>query len=123
GDPERTGIDMYLGVGGAREGVIAAAAMKCIGGQMQGRLLPDGAGQGRGAEPAAKKVLSIADMVRGDVLFAATGVTDGAILSGVEFRRDSIVTDTIVLRSSSRTMREIRARHTDLTKFGMRTAP
>ena len=63
------------------------------------------------------KVYRIEEMARGDVLFAATGVTDGNMLAGVKFGRNSITTDTIVLRSSSRTVREIKARHQDLDKF------
>lgn len=120
-DPEETGIDIYLGTGGAPEGVLAAAALRCIGGQMQGRLLLDAPEH---VERAAKmgisdpnKIYRINDMARGDVLFAATGVTDGNLLDGVKFGKDSIRTETIVLRSSSRTVREIKARHQDLEKF------
>jgi fructose-1,6-bisphosphatase II / sedoheptulose-1,7-bisphosphatase len=64
-----------------------------------------------------KKVYKMDEMARGDVLFAATGVTDGNMLSGVKFARDSIQTHTIVMRSSSQTVREIRARHQDMDKF------
>jgi fructose-1,6-bisphosphatase II / sedoheptulose-1,7-bisphosphatase len=118
---DETGIDIYLGSGGAPEGVLAAAALRCIGGQMQGRLLLNSAEK---LERAAKmgiddpaKIYRAEDMARGDVLFAATGVTDGNLLAGVRFKRDSIETDTIVMRSSSRTLREIKARHRDLDKF------
>ncbi len=120
-DPDETGIDIYLGIGGAPEGVLAAAALRCIGGQMQGRLILDteekiarAAGMGV-TDPA--KVYRHDEMARGDVLFAATGVTDGNMLSGVKFARNYIQTHTIVLRSSSRTVREIKARHHDLDKF------
>ncbi|MEJ6783040.1 class II fructose-bisphosphatase [Aminobacter sp. Piv2-1] len=120
-DPEETGIDIYLGTGGAPEGVLAAAALRCTGGQMQGRLILDTPEK---VERAAKmgiadpkKVYRIEEMARGDVLFAATGVTDGNLLAGVKFGRDSITTHTIVLRSSSKTVREIKARHQDLEKF------
>lgn len=120
-DPEETGIDIYLGSGGAPEGVLAAAALRCIGGQMQGRLLLNGAEKLARAHEMGitdpRKIYRVEDMARGDVLFAATGVTDGNLLSGVRFRRDWIETHTIVMRSSSKTVREIRARHQDLDKF------
>ncbi|WP_338531773.1 class II fructose-bisphosphatase [Nitratireductor thuwali] len=120
-DPDETGIDIYLGIGGAPEGVLAAAALRCIGGQMQGRLqLNTEEKVARAAkmgisDPA--KVYRMDEMAKGDVLFAATGVTDGNLLSGVKFGRDSIQTHTIVMRSSSGTVREIKARHQDLDKF------
>ncbi|MBI1619432.1 class II fructose-bisphosphatase [Aquamicrobium zhengzhouense] len=120
-NPDETGIDIYMGTGGAPEGVLAAAALRCIGGQMQGRLQLNTEEK---IERAAKmgisdpnKVYTMDEMARGDVLFAATGVTDGNMLSGVKFGRDSIQTHTIVMRSSSGTVREIKARHQDLDKF------
>ncbi len=120
-DPDETGIDIYLGTGGAPEGVLAAAALRCTGGQMQGRLILDTPEK---VERAArmgvsdpKKVYRADEMARGDVLFAATGVTDGNMLDGVKFGRSYITTHTIVLRSSSRTVREITARHQDMEKF------
>ncbi|WP_157015503.1 class II fructose-bisphosphatase [Mesorhizobium xinjiangense] len=120
-NPDDTGIDIYLGIGGAPEGVLAAAALRCIGGQMQGRLqlntddkIARAAKMGI-ADP--NKVYAMEEMARGDVLFAATGVTDGNLLSGVKFGRDSINTHTIVMRSSSKTVREIKAQHQDLEKF------
>jgi fructose-1,6-bisphosphatase II / sedoheptulose-1,7-bisphosphatase len=120
-EPDETGIDIYLGIGGAPEGVLAAAALRCIGGQMQGRLILDsGEKVARAARMGIddpKKVYRIEDMARGDVLFAATGVTDGNMLSGVKFGKNFIQTETIVLRSSSLTVREIKARHQDLDKF------
>ena len=119
--PEDTGIDIYIGSGGAPEGVLAAAALRCIGGQMQGRLqlnteekIARAAKMGI-ADP--NKVYRMEEMARGDVIFAATGVTDGNMLSGVKFGRESIQTHTIVMRSSSKTVREIKARHQDLGKF------
>ena len=121
-DPDETGIDIYLGSGGAPEGVLAAAALRCIGGQMQGRLILDTpekvarAAKMGIADPT--RVYRAEDMARGDVLFAATGVTDGNMLAGVKFGKDSIRTHTIVLRSSTRTVREIKARHQDTDKFG-----
>ncbi|TIN15694.1 MAG: class II fructose-bisphosphatase [Mesorhizobium sp.] len=120
-DPEETGIDIYLGTGGAPEGVLAAAALRCTGGQMQGRLILDTPEKIARAEKMGisdpKRVYRAQDMARGDVLFAATGVTDGNLLGGVKFGRTFITTHTIVLRSSSRTVREIKARHQDLEKF------
>src|SRR5690606_39665670 len=104
-DPEETGIDIYMGIGGAPEGVLAAAALRCIGGQMQGRLILDSDEKiARAATMGIKdprKVYRHDEMARGDVLFAATGVTDGNMLSGVKFARNYIQTETIVLRSSS----------------------
>ncbi len=120
-DPEETGIDIYLGSGGAPEGVLAAAALRCIGGQMQGRLLLDTREKrDRAAKMGVEdpnRIYSAEDMARGDVLFAATGVTDGNMLAGVRFGKDAITTETIVMRSSSKTVREIRARHQNIGKF------
>src|SRR5690606_28291936 len=101
-DPDETGIDIYMGTGGAPEGVLAAAALRCIGGQMQGRLLLDSdekiARAARMGISDPKKVYRMEEMARGDVLFAATGVTDGNMLSGVKFKRNMIQTETIVMR-------------------------
>ncbi len=120
-DPEKTGIDIYLGIGGAPEGVLAAAALRCIGGQMQTRLIIDTEEK---RERAAKmgikdprKKYQIADMVKGDCLFAATGVTDGPMLRGVRFGNDVIETETVVMRSATGTVRWIRAEHRKLKKF------
>lgn len=120
-NPEETGIDIYLGIGGAPEGVLAAAALRCIGGQMQGRL------QLNTEEKIARaktmgiddpdRIYKLEEMASGDVVFSATGVTDGNLLNGVRFSKTAIVTHTIVMRSSSRTVREIIARHQDLGKF------
>jgi len=120
-DPDETGIDIYLGIGGAPEGVLAAAALRCIGGQMQGRLqLNTEEKVARAAKMGISdpnKIYTMEEMASGDVLFAATGVTDGNMLQGVRFTRDAIITHTIVMRSSSKTVREIKARHQDLEKF------
>jgi fructose-1,6-bisphosphatase II / sedoheptulose-1,7-bisphosphatase len=117
----RTGIDMYLGVGGAPEGVLAAAALRCIGGQMQCRLVIDTEELRErtlkmGIKDAKKKY-EIEDMVRGDCLFAATGVTTGPMLNGVRFGHDMIETDTVVMRSVTGTVRRIVAEHRQLEKF------
>lgn len=120
-DPDETGIDIYMGIGGAPEGVLAAAALCCTGGQMQGRLVLDSDEKvARAAKMGVsdpKKVYRMDEMASGDVLFSATGVTDGNMLSGVKFARNYIQTETIVLRSSSKTVREIKARHQDMEKF------
>jgi fructose-1,6-bisphosphatase II / sedoheptulose-1,7-bisphosphatase len=109
-----TGIDIYMGVGGAPEGVLAAAALRCIGGQMQGRLVfnkPEDRDRARkmGMEdPDAK--LDMKDMASGDVMFAATGVTDGGMLAGVKFGATHITTETVVMRSATGTVRWIKNR-------------
>jgi fructose-1,6-bisphosphatase II / sedoheptulose-1,7-bisphosphatase len=120
-EPDKTGIDIYLGIGGAPEGVLAAAALRCIGGQMQTRLVID---TDEKRERAAKmgikdprKKYQIDDMVRGDCLFAATGVTDGRMLRGVRFGHGLIETETVVMRSASGTVRRIIAEHRKLDKF------
>ena len=120
-DPADTGIDIYIGVGGAPEGVLAAAALRCIGGQMQCRLVLDTQEKrGRAAKMGIKdprKKYEIADLVQGDCLFAATGVTDGALLDGVKFRKEVIETETVVMRSVTGTVRWIRAEHRQHEKF------
>ena len=120
-EPDKTGIDMYLGVGGAPEGVLAAAALRCVGGQMQTRLVLD---TDERRERAAKmgvtdprKKFQIEDMVRGDCLFAATGVTDGPMLEGVKFGARIVETETLVMRSVTGTVRRIKAEHRRLEKF------
>jgi fructose-1,6-bisphosphatase II / sedoheptulose-1,7-bisphosphatase len=120
-DPGNTGIDIYMGIGGAPEGVLAAAALRCIGGQMQCRLVLDTEEKrDRAAKMGIKdprKKYEIVDMVKGDCLFAATGVTDGALLDGARFRKDVIETETVVMRSTTGTVRWIRAEHRQLQKF------
>ena len=111
-DPEETGIDIYLGSGGAPEGVLAAAALRCIGGQMQGRLLP-----ASDAECARVESMGISDvnrkylleeMASADVIVSATGVTDGSLLDGVRFRGDFAETESVVMRSHTGTVRRIK---------------
>jgi len=120
-DPDGTGIDIYMGIGGAPEGVLAAAALRCIGGQMQCRLVLDTEEKrDRAAKMGIKdprKKYEIGDMVKGDCLFAATGVTDGALLDGVRFRKHAIETETVVMRSITGTVRWIRAEHRQREKF------
>jgi fructose-1,6-bisphosphatase II / sedoheptulose-1,7-bisphosphatase len=120
-DPASTGIDIYIGIGGAPEGVLAAAALRCIGGQMQCRLVLDTEEKRERAFKMgikdARKRYEMHEMVRGDCLFAATGVTDGAMLSGVKFKRETIETETVVMRSATGTVRWIKAEHRRLDKF------
>jgi fructose-1,6-bisphosphatase II / sedoheptulose-1,7-bisphosphatase len=120
-DPENTGVDMYIGTGGAPEGVLAAVALRCIGGQMQCRLILDSEEKRERAHKMGisdpKQIYGIEDMARGDCLFAATGVTDGSLLSGVKFRKDVIQTETVVMRSVTGTVRYIKADHRQLDKF------
>ena len=114
-DPETTGIDIYLGVGGAPEGVLAAAAQRCIGGQMQGRLILDTDEKRARAERMGiddpSRIYNTEDMASGDVLFSATGVTDGNLLDGVKFGHGVTTTHTIVTRSHTGTQRWVRTRH------------
>lgn len=120
-DPEETGIDIYIGIGGAPEGVLAAAALRCVGGQMQGRLILDTEEKIKRAQKMnitdPNKIYNLEEMASGDVIFSATGVTDGNMLSGVKFARDYIETETLVMRSSSKTIRRIIARHQNKNKF------
>jgi fructose-1,6-bisphosphatase II len=112
---EESGVDLLMGVGGTPEGVISAAALKCLGGGMQGKLWP------RDDQERQKlldtgydidQVLTTDDLVAGrDVFVAATGVTTGALLKGVRYREDRAVTDSLVMRSRSGTVRRIEATH------------
>jgi fructose-1,6-bisphosphatase II / sedoheptulose-1,7-bisphosphatase len=117
----KTGIDVYLGIGGAPEGVLAAAALRCIGGQMQTRLIIDTEALRERtlkmgiSDP--KKKYEIEDMVKGDCLFAATGVTDGPMLRGVKFGKEVIETETVVMRSATGTVRRVMADHRQFEKF------
>jgi fructose-1,6-bisphosphatase II / sedoheptulose-1,7-bisphosphatase len=113
-------IDIYMGSGGAPEGVLAAAALRCIGGQMQGRLMFEDDSQIKRAREMGMadphKVLSILDMAKGDVMFAATGVTTGAMLKGVRRFGQGAMTHSVVMRSKSGTVRYIEAHHNFATK-------
>jgi fructose-1,6-bisphosphatase II len=110
-----TGVDLLYGIGGTPEGVISAAALKCVGGGIQGRLWPRSADEREALVAAGfdlDRVLTTDDLVAGDNVFvAATGVTTGALLRGVRYVRDGAVTDSIVMRSRSGTVRRIEARH------------
>ncbi|HYD99879.1 MAG TPA: class II fructose-bisphosphatase [Alphaproteobacteria bacterium] len=110
-----SGVDMYMGSGGAPEGVLAAAALRCIGGQMQGRLLfrndDERARADRWGVKDLNRKYGLHDLAHGDVMFAATGVTDGSLLKGVRRYRDGAETHSIVMRSKSGTVRTITATH------------
>jgi fructose-1,6-bisphosphatase II len=115
-----TGVDLLYGIGGTPEGIITAAAMKCMGGAMQGRLWPkDDEERGRAIDAGhdLDRVLSTDDLVRGDnVFFCATGITDGDLLRGVHYRAGGCTTQSIVMRSKSGTVRMIDGYHR-LTKL------
>ena len=118
-----SGVDIYMGSGGAPEGVLAAAALRCIGGQMQGRLLFDDAAQQERARDMgvtdASHKYTAEEMARGNVMFAATGVTTGPMLRGVRRSGSGAVTHSIVMRSQSGTVRYIEAHHNFATKTWM----
>ena len=120
-EPLETGIDIYMGIGGAQEGVLAAAALACIGGQMQGRLViandqHRARARAAGIHDLGRKY-TMRDMVTGDLAFAATGITDGSLLEGVRFTREAVFTHTLVMRASTRTVRWIMTTHPDIGTF------
>lgn len=110
-----TGVDLLLGVGGTPEAVIAACAMKCLGGTFQGRLWPrDDAERQRALDAGhdLDRTLLIDDLVSGEnVFFVATGITDGELLRGVRYRADRAFTQSLVMRSKSGTIRQIESEH------------
>jgi len=110
-----TGIDLLLGIGGAPEGVLAAAALRCVGGEFQGRLAPRNNEEIERAKKMGvsdiKKKFSITELAAGDVMFAATGVTDGDYLRGVHFFPGGATTQSVVMRSKTMTIRVIDATH------------
>ena len=111
-----TGIDVYIGSGGAPEGVLAAAALACVGGQIQGRLIfrndDERARARRWGIDDLDRIYALEDMARGDCIFAATGVTDGSLLKGVKRPGGrSITTESIVMRASSGTVRRVATEH------------
>ncbi len=110
-----TGVDMYMGIGGAPEGVLAAAALRSIGGQMQGRLLFSEEEEKSRAKRMGiddlSRTYNLEDLAKGDVMFAATGVTDGSMLRGVRRFPGSATTQSIVMRSKTGTVRVIEAEH------------
>jgi fructose-1,6-bisphosphatase II / sedoheptulose-1,7-bisphosphatase len=118
---DETGIDIYMGIGGAPEGVLAASALRCIGGQMQGRLTALTEDERQRAAAIGITDLSrkftIEEMAGGDVIFAATGVTDSSLLDGVKFNRGRIETHTVIMRSATKTVRWLRTQHRAAPKF------
>ena len=117
-----SGIDLYLGSGGAPEGVLAAAALRSIGGQFQGRLMfrsdEERARARRMGISDLNRIYDMAELAQGDVMFAATGVTDGTMLKGVRRRGDRVFTESIVMRSRTGTVRIIEAEHNLPIKAG-----
>jgi len=109
-----TGIDLYVGQGGAPEGVLAAAALRCVGGQMQGRLVfrndDEKARAARAGITDLNRKYGLMDLCGGDVFFAATGVTNGTMLDGVKWEPGHVTTHTVVMRSKTGTIRYIKAR-------------
>ncbi|MFD5761200.1 class II fructose-bisphosphatase, partial [Streptomyces sp. NPDC127044] len=112
---EGTGIDLLLGVGGTPEGIISACAVKCLGGTIQGKLWPKDDEERQRAVDAGHdldRVLLTDDLVSGEnVFFVATGITDGELLRGVRYRAETATTESIVMRSKSGTVRQIRSEH------------
>ncbi|MGH2810376.1 MAG: class II fructose-bisphosphatase [Actinomycetota bacterium] len=109
-----TGVDMLLGIGGTPEGVITAAALKCLGGAMQGRLHPRSEQEKKATIEAGydlNQILTTDDLVSGDCFFAATGITDGELLRGVRFRGDGASTTSMVMRSRTGTIRMVTGEH------------
>jgi fructose-1,6-bisphosphatase II / sedoheptulose-1,7-bisphosphatase len=121
-DPD-TGIDVYMGTGGAPEGVLAAAALRCVGGQMQGRLVfrndDEIARAHRWGIEKLDQVYSLEEMAKGDCIFAATGVTDGSLLQGVHRRSGCVTTESIVMRASTGTVRRVSTEYHDLAHRGL----
>ena len=114
-EPELTGIDIYIGQGGAPEGVLAAAALRCVGGQLETRLVFRNDDERRRAERLGIKDFNrkygLHDLASGDVVFAATGVTGGTMLEGVRVEGGFVTTHSVVMRSATRTVRWIKMRH------------
>ncbi|WP_243406222.1 class II fructose-bisphosphatase [Sphingosinicella sp. YJ22] len=113
-DPD-TSVDVYMGQGGAPEGVLAAAALRCVGGQFQGRLVfrndDERARADRWGVEDLDRIYHLNDLAKGDVIFAATGVTDGSLLEGVKRRRGCVTTESVVMRASTGTVRWVRGEH------------
>jgi fructose-1,6-bisphosphatase II / sedoheptulose-1,7-bisphosphatase len=113
-DPDTT-IDVYMGQGGAPEGVLAAAALRCVGGQFQGRLVfrndDERARAAKWKVEDLDRIYHLNDLAKGDVIFAATGVTDGTLLEGVKRRKNCITTESVVMRASTGTVRWVKGEH------------
>ena len=115
-DPDTT-VDIYMGQGGAPEGVLAAAALRCVGGQFQGRLVfrndDERARAAKWGVTDLDRIYHLEDLAKGDVIFAATGVTDGSLLEGVKRRNKCMTTESVVMRASSGTVRWVIGEHRD----------
>ena len=113
-DPDTT-IDVYMGQGGAPEGVLAAAALRCVGGQFQGRLVfrndDEKARAATWGVENLNRIYHLEELAKGDVIFAATGVTDGTLLEGVKRRKNCITTESVVMRASTGTVRWVKGEH------------
>ncbi|MFV0623004.1 class II fructose-bisphosphatase [Sphingomonas sp. ac-8] len=113
-DPDTT-IDVYMGIGGAPEGVLACAALRCVGGQFKGRLLfrndDERARAAKWGVTDLDKQYDLTELARGDCIFAATGVTDGSLLAGVKRMRGKMTTESVVMRASSGTVRWVKGEH------------
>jgi fructose-1,6-bisphosphatase II / sedoheptulose-1,7-bisphosphatase len=113
-DPDTT-IDVYMGQGGAPEGVLAAAALRCVGGQFQGRLVfrndDERARAARWGVEDLDRIYHLEELASGDVIFAATGVTDGSLLEGVKRRKGFFTTESVVMRASTGTVRWVKGEH------------
>src|SRR5437868_1160858 len=118
-----TGVDIYIGMGGAPEGVLAAAALRCVGGQMQGRLVfrneDEIARAHRWGIEDLERIYRLEDMAKGDCIFAATGVTDGSLLDGAHVRKGCTTTHSIVMRASTGTVRRVSTEYHDLMHRGL----
>jgi fructose-1,6-bisphosphatase II / sedoheptulose-1,7-bisphosphatase len=118
-----TGIDVYMGTGGAPEGVLAAAALRCVGGQMQGKLVfrndDEVARAHRWGVEDLDCIYTLEEMAKGDCIFAATGVTDGSLLKGVHRGRGCTTTESIVMRASTGTVRRVSTEYRDLAHRGL----
>ncbi|HEX8840149.1 MAG TPA: class II fructose-bisphosphatase [Sphingomicrobium sp.] len=121
-DPD-TGIDVYMGTGGAPEGVLAAAALRCVGGQLQGRLVfrndDEVARARRWGIDDLERVYTLNEMAKGDCIFAATGVTDGSLLKGVHRGKGCVTTESVVMRASTGTIRRVSTEYHDLAHRGL----
>ena len=114
-----SGIDMYMGIGGSPEGVLGAAALRCLGGKIYTKLIFDDESVFERAQSMGIKdrntIYETNDLAKGDVMFSATGVTDGTMLKGIHFKNNKASTHSVVMRSETNTVRYITAEH-DLTK-------
>lgn len=113
---EESGVDIMMGIGGAPEGVLAAAALRCLGGELQGRLIPEDDRERQRIKDMGlsdpEQLLTMDDLVKGDdVIFAATGITDGSLLRGVRYTSGGAITHTLVMRGKTGTIRFVEARH------------